>query len=187
MNTTSVAWYTVRASGYTALVLLTLSMLLGLVMSLRMRSPQWPRFLTNDLHAFVTLVTLVFIGIHVATTIVDPYIHFGLKGALVPFETGYRSIGMALGIVGTYLMLAVWISSQLQKWIGWRTWRALHYAVFAVYVMSVLHTVLAGEDGGTAWGRWITIASVALVCSLLALRLTERGPAKVAVAERPTG
>ena len=187
MSTTSVAWYTVRASGYTALVLLTLSMLLGLVMSLRIRSPHWPRFLTNDLHAFVTLVSLVFIAIHVATTIVDPYIHFGLKGALVPFETGYRSIGMALGIVGTYLMLAVWISSQLQKWIGWRTWRALHYAVFAVYVMAVLHTVLAGEDGGTAWGRWITVGSVALVCSLLALRLTERGPVNAPAAERRMG
>jgi hypothetical protein len=63
---------------YTALILLTLSMLLGP----HVASPSWPGFLTNELHAFLTLVALIFIAIHLATTVIDPYIHFGITGTL---------------------------------------------------------------------------------------------------------
>jgi predicted ferric reductase len=163
----------VRASGYTALILLTISMVIGLLLSSRVQSPRWPRFVTNDLHAFTTLVSLVFLAVHVAATIVDPYIHFGLAGALVPFAAGYRTWGMAVGIVATYLMLAIWISSQLQRQIGWRTWRALHYSVFAVYVFSIAHTIMAGEDATTTWGRWIALASVSIVSAATTVRLLQ--------------
>jgi predicted ferric reductase len=173
MSAAHISWYTVRASGYTALVLLTLSMVLGLLMSLRVQSPRWPRYFTNELHAFVTLVALVFIGVHIAATIVDPYIHFGLSGSLIPFATAYQTLGMALGIVGAYLMLAVWISSKLQRQLGWRAWRAVHYSVFGVYALAVAHTIMAGEDGGTGWGEWITIGSMAIVCGLTALRMVD--------------
>lgn len=171
MTASHLAWYSVRASGYTALILLTLSMALGLLLSLGVHSPRWPRFLTNDLHAYTTLVSLIFIAVHIATTIADPYIHFGLAGALVPFATGYRTWAMAMGIVATYLMLAIWISSQLRRQIGWRTWRALHYAVYAVYGLSVAHTIWAGEDAGAGWGLSITLASVAVVAGLTAFRV----------------
>jgi predicted ferric reductase len=170
MSTAHIAWYTVRASGYTALVLLTLSMVLGLLLSLNVKSARWPRFLTTDLHSFTTLVALVFVGIHMVATVLDPFMHFGLSGALVPFASGYRPIGMAAGIVATYLMLAVWVSSRLQKRIGWHRWRKLHYAVFVVYAFAVAHTLLTGEDGSTTWGRWIVVSSVVLVSALTALR-----------------
>jgi methionine sulfoxide reductase heme-binding subunit len=170
MTASHLAWYSVRASGYTALILLTLSMIIGLLLSLRVGSPRWPRFLTNELHAFTTLVSLVFVGIHVATTIVEPFVHFGLAGALVPFATGYQTWGMAFGIVGAYLMIALWASSQLQRRIGWRTWRALHYGVFPVYVMAVAHTLLTGEDAAGAWGRWIAVGGLSVVAGMTALR-----------------
>ncbi len=174
MTAAHLDWYSVRASGYTALILLTVSMVLGLLLSMRVSSRRWPRFVTNQLHAFTTLVSLVFIGVHVGTTIVDPYVNFGLAGALVPFATGYRTLGMAVGIVATYLMVAIWISSRLQRQIGWRTWRALHYAVYAVYVLAIAHTITAGEDAATNWGRWTVIASAGIVGALTAARAVER-------------
>jgi len=142
------AWYTVRASGYTALALLTVSVVIVVLLGIRLQSPRWPRFLTNELHAFTSLVSLVFIAIHIATTIADPYIGFGITGALVPFATGYRTWAMAAGIVATYLMVAVWLSSKLLRQIGWRRWRALHYSVFIVYMLAIVHTIWAGEDAG---------------------------------------
>ena len=197
MTASHLAWYTVRASGYTALVLLTLSMVLGLLLSLNIRSPRWPRFLTNDLHGFTTLVALVFIAIHLGATVLDPFMHFGLSGALVPFASGYRTLGMAAGIVAGYLMLGVWISSRLRRRIGWRTWRTLHYAVFAIYALSVAHTLVAGEDASTAWGRWIVVGSVVLVAALTALRAlggrtvpaktAETGPSHSPSARHPAG
>ncbi|HKV67037.1 MAG TPA: ferric reductase-like transmembrane domain-containing protein [Gaiellales bacterium] len=183
VSASHVAWYTVRASGYTALVLLTLSMVLGLLLSLNVKSARWPRFLTNHLHGFTTLVALVFLAIHLVATVLDPFMHFGLAGALVPFASGYRTLGMAAGIVAAYLMLAVWITSRLQRRIGWRTWRTLHYAVFAIYALSIAHTLVAGEDATTAWGRWIVVGSVVLVAALTALRALGGRPVPAKTAE----
>ena len=60
----TVAWTVARAGGLTAYVLLTLAVALGLALSLRWQSPRWPRLITNDLHRFLTLLSLAFIAIH---------------------------------------------------------------------------------------------------------------------------
>jgi hypothetical protein len=43
-------WYATRATGLVALVLLTASMALGLLSSVRLRRPAWPRFVTLGAH-----------------------------------------------------------------------------------------------------------------------------------------
>ena len=39
-----------------------------------------------------------------------------------------------------------------------------------MYVLSVAHTHVTGEDASTTWGRWIVVGSVVLVAALTALR-----------------
>lgn len=171
MSSSHVVWYTARASGYTALSLLTLSLVLGLVLSLRLRSQRWPRFLTSELHRFVTLTTLVFVALHTASVLADPFVGFSAADVLVPFHSSYRPLGMALGIVASYLALALWLSSRLQRRIGWRAWRALHHLAFAVYAGAVSHTLLTGEDAGAGWGAAVAAGSVLLVGGLAVARL----------------
>lgn len=60
-----------RAAGFTAHGLLTGSVVLGLALGLRWRSPRWPRWATTELHRFVTLLTLVFLGLHVVLLALD--------------------------------------------------------------------------------------------------------------------
>jgi methionine sulfoxide reductase heme-binding subunit len=66
-------WYATRATGLVTLLLLTVSMLLGIVTAGRLASEKWPRFLTIGLHRNVTLLVLVFLALHVGTTVVDTY------------------------------------------------------------------------------------------------------------------
>lgn len=61
----SMTWVATRAAGYTAFALLTASVALGLLLSSPLRPTRWPRFATTELHRFVTLLTLLFIAIHV--------------------------------------------------------------------------------------------------------------------------
>jgi methionine sulfoxide reductase heme-binding subunit len=173
--TSHLAWYTARASGFTALVLLTASMAIGLALSLKLRSPGWPRFLTTELHRFTTLTALVFIGVHTAALYADSYVGFGVADLLVPFASSYAPLGMALGITASYLLVAVWASSQLQRRIGWTLWRALHYVTFALYVLAVAHTLAMGDDTTTAWGIATVAGSVVLVGGLTALRALAAG------------
>jgi hypothetical protein len=170
----SLTWVTTRAAGYTAFALLTVSVALGLVLSSSMRSPRWPRFATTELHRFVTLLTLVFIGVHVLVAMLDRFISFSLVQVFVPFTSHYRPLWMGLGIVSAYLALAVWASNWLQRRIGYAWWRRLHYATFAVYAGAAAHGLGSGSDSGWAWSRMIYVVSFVIVGGLLIVRLPAR-------------
>lgn len=49
-------WYATRATGLAALVLLTASMAMGLLSSVRFQRPAWPRFVTLGLHRNLALL-----------------------------------------------------------------------------------------------------------------------------------
>jgi len=103
-------WIVARAAGFTAYGLLTGSVVLGLALG--------PRWATTELHRFVTLLTLVFLGLHVVALALDGYLRFGLVELLVPFANRYRPLWIGLGVVAAWLALAVWASSWLQGRIG---------------------------------------------------------------------
>jgi len=134
------------AGGIVAYLLLTLSVLLGLALSMRWQHPRWPRLLTNELHSFVNLLCLVFIAIHVLAVWLDPYTRFGWRDIFVPLATAYRPIWMAAGIVALYLMLAVWVSSKLRAHISYKLWRRLHSLTFVVFLCSAIHGLATGTD-----------------------------------------
>jgi hypothetical protein len=163
-----------RAAGYTAFALLTASVALGLLLSSPLRPIRWPRFATTELHRFVTLLTLLFIAIHVLVALLDSFIGFSLSDVLVPFTSNYRRVWMGLGIVSAYLAAALWASSWLQRRIGYRWWRRLHFGTFGVYVGAALHGLGSGSDSGWAWSWIIHVASFALIGGLLVMRLPDR-------------
>jgi hypothetical protein len=167
----TVAWTVARAGGFTAYILLTLAVALGLALSLRWQSPRWPRLLTNDLHRFLTLLSLAFVAIHGLAVWLDPFMRFGWMEVLVPLMSHYRSLWMALGIVAGYLALAVWLSTELRPRIGYAWWRRLHALAFAIYALATVHGLATGSDTRTAWALGLYAGSALLVGSLLGVRL----------------
>ena len=167
----AVTWDTARAGGFASYALLTTAVALGLVLRNRWQSTRWPRLVTNELHGYVSLLALVFITVHVLAVVVDPFTHFGLASVLVPFATHYRTLWMSLGIVALYLLLAVWVSSRVRRWLGHRLWRQIHVLAFAVYTAATLHGLGTGSDTRTVWGAVVYAGSVGIVGSLLAIRL----------------
>ncbi|HEX3269206.1 MAG TPA: ferric reductase-like transmembrane domain-containing protein [Ktedonobacterales bacterium] len=167
----AITWDVARAGGFTAFLLLTLSVALGLALSLKLQTPRWPRLINNELHNFVTVVTLVFIGVHILAVWLDPFTQFGLNEILVPFASHYRPIWMGLGIVAAYLALAIALSVYIRPRIGYAWWRRLHYLTFAVYALTLVHGVATGSDTRTWWGIAIYGGSALLVTALLWRRL----------------
>lgn len=171
----SITWDVARAGGFVAYGLVTMSVVLGLILSLRWRTAAWPRWATNDLHRYVTLLALVFIGIHAVAVWVDPFMAFGPAEVFVPLVSHYRPIWVALGIVASYLTAAVCLSERVQKWVGYAWWRRFHYLTFGIYALATVHGIGTGSDTRTGWAIDIYVGSVLLVATLLALRLL--GPA----------
>jgi hypothetical protein len=144
-------WYLTRASGAVALLLLTASVLLGVMNTTRWRTERWPRFLTYGLHRNVTLLAIAFTAIHVITTITDSFAPIGWIDAVVPFLSPYRPFWLGVGTVAFDLLLALTITSFLRRRIGVRAWRLVHWLAYASWPVALLHSLGTGSDSRTGW------------------------------------
>lgn len=164
-------WYATRGSGVVALVLLTLVVALGVAGSLRLGSPRWPRFLVAGLHRSLTLLTLVFLAVHVVTTVLDSYTPISLRDAFVPFLASYRPLWLGLGAISFDLLLALTVTSLLRARIGYRSWRVLHWLAYAAWPVALLHGLGTGSDARFGWLQALTAACVLLVLASVGARL----------------
>src|SRR5262249_37453498 len=87
-----------------------------------------------------------------------------------------------LGLLGLYALVAVLISSWLRRRIPHPTWRALHVASFAAFVLITLHGLLAGADTAQPWMRAVYTGAAASIAFLILMRvLVARGTLRPAV------
>lgn len=167
----TVTWDVARAGGFTAFGLLTLSVAIGLALTLHLQSPRWPRIINSELHNFITLLALIFTGVHVLAVWIDPFTNFGWNEVFIPFVSHYRPLWMAFGIVAFYIGVAIGISTWLRPHIGYKWWRRLHVLTLLLYGLVVIHGIATGSDTRTWWGAAIYLFSVLLIGVLLWTRL----------------
>ena len=168
----TVTWNVARTGGFTAYILLTLAVAIGLALTMQLQSPSyWPRLINNELHNFVTLLSVVFVSIHILAVWVDPFTRFGWNEVFIPFVSHYRATWMSLGIIALYLGIAIGISTWLRPLIGYSWWRRLHVLTLVVFGLVTLHGIATGSDTQTWWGLVIYGGSIALVGGLLCWRL----------------
>jgi predicted ferric reductase len=164
-------WYTARAGGIVAWVLMALSVLWGLALSTkalgRRARPNW----ILDLHRFLGGLALVFTGVHVVAIMADSYVHFGLVEVLVPFTGAWHPAAVAWGIIGLYFLAAVEITSLLRRRLSKRVWRATHFLSFPLFALTTVHALSAGTDSGTFALRWGVIATAEAVTVLTFIRI----------------
>ena len=156
-----ILWYSTRATGVVTLVLLTGTMVLGMLTAGRARSRSWPALAQADLHKRVSLLAMVFLAFHVLTAILDTYVHVGWAAVMVPFASPYRPLWTGLGTVGVDLMLAVGVSSALRQRISARTWRGIHWLAYGSWPVAMAHSLGEGTDASTLW-----MDGLAAVCTL---------------------
>ena len=93
---------------------------------------------------------------------------------LIPFVAWYRPAWSGSGIIAAYLAVAVYFSFHLRPLIGYKTWRAFHYAAFGVFVLATLHGLFAGTDTGAVWALALYGGGTASVLALLVYRTAGR-------------
>jgi predicted ferric reductase len=178
LGNSELTWYLTRASGIVALALLTLSMVLGIVAGTRLSSARWPRFVTQGLHRNVSLFVLVLLALHVGAAVVDNYVTITVQESLIPFIGTYRPIWMGLGALSFDLLIAMIVTSLLRQRIGYGAWRAVHWAAYLCWPLSVVHGLGTGSDVRTTWSVLVTLACVALVLVAVAWRIVSGWPSR---------
>lgn len=148
---TQSAWYLSRASAFVAYVLLWWSMILGLSITSKV-ARVWPGGpAASALHEHASLLGLAFAALHALVLLADQYIGYSLPQILIPFASSYLPLWVGLGQIGLYLMALVTFSFYVRRWIGARTWRTLHFASFAVFVLALAHGLVSGTDTSALW------------------------------------
>ena len=146
-------------------------MSLGIVGTFRWRSSLLPRFSVADLHRNLTLLAVVFLGVHVVTSVADTYAPVGVKDAFIPFTSGYRPFWLGLGALAGDLLLALIVTSLLRVRIGHRAWRWTHWFAYACWPLALFHSLGTGSDPLAGWLQALAAVSVGLVLVSLAARL----------------
>lgn len=175
---TNADWYLIRSTGVVALVLLTLATALGILASNRGRLGGQPRFVTAAVHRSVSLLSVVFVGIHVVTTLLDPYAAVSLLAVVVPGARAANAFWVGVGALSLDLVVALVVTSLLRVRLGYRTWRATHWLAYLSWPLAFAHSVGMGTDASALWFRGLALGCLAVVAAAVFSRVALRRPGK---------
>jgi sulfoxide reductase heme-binding subunit YedZ len=164
-------WYVARASGIVAWLMLSASVIWGIVLASGAfpshRRPAW----LLDLHRWLGALTVGFLGLHLGALVADSYVHFGLADLAVPLASDWKPVAVAAGVVAMWSIVAVQASSLLRKRIPKWLWRSVHLSSYPTFLLVSAHGIFAGTDASMSLYLTTTVLTVVAVSTLLVQRL----------------
>ncbi len=183
--TSPTLWFLNRGSGVVLLVLLTLSVVLGVLATGRSRAPLWPTFVTQGLHRSLAGVSMMLLAGHALTAVVDEYVDIRWWQALIPVGATYHPLALGLGTLALDVLVLVTLTSMARERLPQRTWFAIHLMTYAAWLVSVAHGLLIGTDAGRTWfqlasAACVVAAAVAAMARVVSVRRRSgRGSASI--------
>jgi hypothetical protein len=175
----SAYWYLARGTGAVALLLLTVSVVLGVLGSLRFAAaPRWPRFAVDTLHRDVSLLVLVLLAAHIITSVLDSFAPIRLIDAVIPFASSYRPLWLGFGALSFDLLIALVVTSLVRRRLGYGAWRAVHWLAYASWPVAVLHGLGTGSDTKVWWMLALTAGCTGAVLIAVCVRIARAEPAR---------
>ena len=156
-------WITSRAAGVLALVLASLAVSLGLLMSTKLLRRRGPDLLA--VHEVLSVSAIV--------AIVDPrrrrcsatsYLNASLADIAVPFAFSYKTFWTSLGIITGWGMAILGLTYYARRWFGAARWRKLHRFTAVVWLAGLGHALGEGTDAGQPW--FLAMIAILVVPSL---------------------
>jgi methionine sulfoxide reductase heme-binding subunit len=177
----SAYWYLARGTGAVALVLLTASVVIGILGSLRFSADRWPRFAVDTVHRDVSLLVIVLLAVHIVTSVLDRFAPIALTASVIPFISSYRPLWLGLGALSFDVLLALAVTSLVRRRLGYQRWRAVHWLAYASWPVAVLHGLGTGSDTKSWWMLTLTGACLAAVVAATAVRIARARSASAGV------
>ena len=163
-------WILARATGFTAYLLLTSSILAGLTVKGRPFGKLVRPAAVTDLHSFLALLGLGMVAAHGLALVADSVVTITYVDLFVPGRAPYRPLWTGAGIVAAELMLLVYVSFYMRRWIDVRAWRKLHWTTYVVFTLATVHGLMSGSDTPRHWAIDVYVGAVGLVATATAWR-----------------
>jgi methionine sulfoxide reductase heme-binding subunit len=183
-------WITSRAAGFVALIVASLAVSLGLLMSTKLLKGRGLKGRGADLvvtHEILSLTTIVAIVVHGVSLLGDQFMHPSVADIAIPFASGYKTAWTTLGIVAGWGLVLLGLSYYARRRIGSVRWRKLHRFTALAWLAGLAHALGEGTDAGQVWFLAMVAIVVIPAVLLLVVRLTGvrgRGGARVTAPSR---
>lgn len=135
--------------GLTALVFLTLNILLGIMLSTAYKqSDYWKKLPDSvkdlrivDMHNYTAYFALVLVFLHFIIIPLDPSSKFTFTHLLYPLTAPHQPLFVLLGVISFIALLLVIITTQkvIKKKLGTTTWRNIHVISYATGLLFIVH------------------------------------------------
>jgi len=158
-------WITSRAAGIVALVLASLAVSLGLLMSTKLLRRRGPDLFAA--HEVLAVATIAAIVVHGAALLGDQYLHLSIADISIPFVSGYKSLWTSMGIIAGWGLALLGLSYYARRWIGSTRWRKVHRLTAVVWLAGLVHAIGEGTDAGQIW--FLAMVGLVAVPALLLL------------------
>ena len=168
-------WYVSRAAAIVGYLLLWGSTAWGVLLSLRGAAGLVTKPLAYAAHNITSWLGIGFAALHALALLGDRVVPFTAAGLLVPFAADYKPALTGLGTLSLYLALVVSVTFYLQKRIGRRAWRTIHYLSFLVFVGVTIHGIALGTDSNTRLMQAMYVLAGSSVLFLTLYRILTAG------------
>jgi sulfoxide reductase heme-binding subunit YedZ len=165
-------WALGRGTGVVALILFTISIVLGIITRSGRPAITLPRFGVTLLHRNASLLGSIFVVIHIISLFFDPYSKLTFIDSVVPFLGTVKPFWLGLGTVAFDLALALVITGLLRQRIGQKAFRFIHWFSYAMWPIALIHSIGNGTDAGTGWFIALAVLCTGTVVGCTIWRLT---------------
>jgi predicted ferric reductase len=168
-------WYLSRASGMVAWIVLGITCLWGILLITRMLKPADRPAWLLDLHRYLGVLSIVTVGMHMATLVGDNWEHYGWSELFVPFtDLKYsNTAAIAWGVFAFYLLVVIQLSSWVMKWIPRKLWHGIHLLSYVLFVMVTIHGFKAGSDSTNIVFFAVASGGIAILLFALTARVLQ--------------
>jgi predicted ferric reductase len=134
-------------AGLTAMVLLSLNILLGLLVSVNYNPRrQWPRrkIPLFKIHNWNAYFAIAVVCLHPVILLFssDKLAQFGISDIVLPLHSPGQRLYNCLGATAFYAFSLVVITSYFRPRLGYRTWKKLHYVAYFAAALMFTHGIL---------------------------------------------
>jgi sulfoxide reductase heme-binding subunit YedZ len=161
-------WIASRAAGSAALLLSSVSVCVGLLMSGRLVKRRGIDL--RVAHEALSLATIAALIVHGLTLLGDGFLNLSLGEVAVPFLGSYKTLWTTTGIVAFWMLLALGLSYYARARIGVQRWRTLHRFTALAWILGIVHSLGEGTDAGQTWFLAMTAIVVLPALGLLLAR-----------------
>jgi methionine sulfoxide reductase heme-binding subunit len=139
-------WYLNRSTGVVTIVLLTITTVLGVLAIGGRPAGRLPRFVTQAFHRNVALLSLLLLGAHLVTAVLDEFVEIKWYEAFVPFVGSFEPLWVGFGAIAVDLMIIVVLTSLFRTRMNHSLWRGIHITAYAMWALAIGHGIGVGTD-----------------------------------------